>query len=82
MDDDLHLTRLSIEDLAEVALKRRLVARGGDKEATAIDIAIAEAIESVVRQRHAVAVVRARIAAARRAWAPVRRAAEWAVSRR
>jgi hypothetical protein len=77
-DDDLHLARLSIDDLNQIALEWRLRALQGDKTVSAI----AEAMETVVRQRRSVALARERVLTARRAWAPLRKAAEWAVSRR
>lgn len=77
-DEDLHLARLSIEDLHELALSWRLRALQGD----ATTAAVAAAIESVVQQRRAAVAARERVLAARRAWSPLRRAAEWAVSRR
>lgn len=77
-DEDLHLARLSIEDLNELALSWRLRALHGD----ATTAAIAAAIESVVQQRRAAVAARERVLAARRTWSPLRRAAEWAVSRR
>ena len=76
-DDDLHLARLSVGDLSQIALAWRLRALRGDKTV----FAIAEALESVVRQRRAAALVRRRVLAARGALAPFRRAAEWTVSR-
>ncbi|OUM01883.1 hypothetical protein A8M77_13620 [Variovorax sp. JS1663] len=79
LEDDLHLARLSSDDLHEVAeeLLRRAATQG---DATAS--LVAKAIESVARQRRAAAAARERVLAARRAWAPLRRAAEWASSRR
>lgn len=76
-NDKLHLTRLSIEDMNQIALTWRARAQKGGDPATS---AIAAAMESVVRQRRAAALVRERITTARRAWAPLHRAATWAVS--
>ena len=77
-EDDLHLTHLSNDDLNEVARALRQRAPAGDPSA----FMVAKAIESVARQRRAVAAARERVLAARRAWAPLRRAAAWAASRR
>jgi hypothetical protein len=80
-EEYLHLARLSIDDLEELALSWRIRSLRGD----ATTAAIAEALESVVRSRRAAAYARDRVLAMRRALgalAPLRRAAEWAVSRR
>ncbi len=74
-NDKLHLARLSVEDMHQIALTWRARAQKGDPATCAI----AAAMESVVRQRRATALVRERITT-RRAWAPLQRAATWAVS--
>ena len=75
--DKLHHARLSVDDLSQIAAGWRVRAEAGDSVAKAI----ADAMESVVRQRQAAALVRERISTARRAWAPLARAADWAISR-
>jgi|EndMetStandDraft_7_1072992.scaffolds.fasta_scaffold16044_3 hypothetical protein len=77
-EDDLHFARLGIDDLDELAEAWRQRAQDGDVTVSAV----AKALESVVQQRRAAAAARDRVLAARRAWAPLRRAARWAVSRR
>ncbi|WP_076997166.1 hypothetical protein [Variovorax sp. KK3] len=77
-EDDLRFARLSSDDLEQVAQALRDHALRGDPAAALV----AMAIESVARQRRAAAIVRERVVAARSAWSPLRRAAEWAVSRR
>lgn len=76
-NDNLHLTRLSVEDMHQISLIWRARAQQKPDPATC---AIAAAMESVVRQRRAAALVRERITTARLAWAPLQRAASWAVS--
>jgi hypothetical protein len=76
-NDNLHLTRLSVEDMHQISLTWRARAQQKADPATC---AIAAAMESVVRQRRAAALVRERITAARLGWAPLQRAASWAVS--
>ena len=75
-NDNLHLARLSIEDMNQIALTWRSRAKEGEPATCAI----AAALESVVRQRQAEALVHERTRAARRGWAPLQRAATWAVS--
>lgn len=80
-EEYLHLARLSVDDPEEVALSWRIRSLRGDPTTAAI----ADALESVVRSRRAAAYTRDRVLAMRRALAtltPLRRAAEWAVSRR
>lgn len=77
-DELLRLARLSVDDLSDIALQWRLRALRGDPTTTAI----AEALESVVRQRRADILARARVLAAKNALASFRKAAVWAVSRR
>jgi hypothetical protein len=76
-DDDLHLARLSINDLNAIALSWRIRALQGDKTT----VAIAEAFVSVALRRRAAAVARVRILRAHRTWAPLRKLAEWVLLR-
>jgi hypothetical protein len=75
-DDDLHLARLSIDDLRQVASALHALALEGDKTV----IAVATALVSVVaarRHRRAAAIARVRRQGASRAWPALRKVAEW-----
>ena len=75
-DDDLHLARLSIADLHQVACTWHAQALKGDKTAHAI----AEALASVVtaRRYRAASIARVgKLAATLRAWPALRKLAEW-----
>jgi hypothetical protein len=60
MENDFHLARISIADLNGLALAWRIRAQRGDRTTAAI----ARALTSVARRRHAAAVARACLLAA------------------
>lgn len=74
-EDDLHLARLSIDDLRQLASSWRALALEGDKTA----VAVATALVSVVaaRRHRAAAIVQVRGLGASRAWPTLRKVAEW-----
>ena len=74
-DDVLPLTRLSIEDLHQVASAWRALALEGDKTATAVATAL---VSVVAARRHwTAAIARVRRLGVSRAWPVLGKVAEW-----
>jgi hypothetical protein len=75
-DDDLHLARLSIDDLHQVASTWRTLAQKGDKAAVAVAMALVSVVAT--RRQRAASIARIRkLTAVSRASPALRKVAEW-----